>query len=94
MVRMLVTINISKGWNTWIQMAKSLEPEMNKIGGKMIWAGANEDETAVYVVAEMQDPSQIKTFGERADIKAIREAGGADVASTTVISPIGEYSLF
>ena len=41
---------------------------MNKIGGKMIWAGANEDETAVYVVAEMQDPSQIKTFGERPDI--------------------------
>ena len=68
MVRMLVTINISKGWNTQIQMAKSLEPEMNKIGRKMIWAGANEDETAVYVVAEMQDPSQIKTFGERPDI--------------------------
>ena len=94
MVRMLVTINISKCLNTWSQMSKSLEPEMNKIGRKMIWAGANEDETVVYVVAGMQDPSQIKTFCERPNIKAICEAGGADVARTTVISPIGEYSVF
>ena len=38
-------------------MAKSLESEMSKIGGKMILAGANADETSVNVVAEMQDPS-------------------------------------
>tara|TARA_B110000037_G_scaffold217599_1_gene279017 strand:+ start:103 stop:330 length:228 start_codon:yes stop_codon:yes gene_type:complete len=75
-------------------MAKSLESEMSKIGGKMILAGANADETSVNAVAEMQYPSQIKTFSERSDIKAIREAGGAVVASTTVISPISEYSLF
>ncbi len=75
-------------------MAKSLESEMSKIGGKMILAGANADETSVNAVAEMQDPSQIKTFSERSDIKAIREAGGAVVASTTVISLISEYSLF
>ena len=75
-------------------MAKSLEPTMNKIGGKMILTGGNADETSVNAVAEMQYPSQIKTFSERSDIKAIREAGGADVASTNVISPISEYSLF
>ena len=75
-------------------MAKSLEPAMNKIGGKMILTGGNADETSVNAVAEMQYPSQIKTFSERSDIKAIREAGGAVVASTTVISPISEYSLF
>ena len=75
-------------------MAKSLEPAMNKIGGKMILTGGNADETSVNAIAEMQYPSQIKTFSERSDIKAIREAGGADVASTTVISPISEYSLF
>ena len=75
-------------------MAKSLESELSKIGGKMILAGANADETSVNAVAEMQYPSQIKTFSERSDIKAIREAGGAVVASTTVISPISEYSLF
>ena len=91
MVRMLVTINISKGWKTWSEMAKSLEPQMNETGAKIIWAGSNPDETAVYVLVEMKDPSYVKTFGERPDIVAIREEAGADVSSTTVISPIGEY---
>jgi hypothetical protein len=91
MVRMLMTINISKGFKVWSEMAKSLEPEMNKVGAKMVWAGANPDESAVFVVMEMQDPSQIKTFGERPDIAKRREEAGADVTSTTMISPIGEY---
>ena len=34
--------------------------------------------------------SQMKTFGERPDIMKARTEAGADVASTTVISPIGE----
>jgi len=91
MVRILMTIKISKGWKTWSEMAKSLEPQMNETGAKIIWAGSNPDETAVYVLVEMKDPSYVKTFGERPDIVAIREEAGADVSSTTVISPIGEY---
>ena len=47
MVRMLMTINISKGWKTWEEMAKGLEPQMNEVGSKIIWAGANSDETAI-----------------------------------------------
>ena len=79
MIRMLVTINISKGWKTWSEMAKGLESQMNEQGAKMIWAGANPDETAVFVLAEAKDPSFVKSFGERADIVEIREAAGADV---------------
>ena len=91
MVRMLMTINISKGFKVWSKMAKSLEPEMNEVGAKMIWAGVNPDESAVFVVMEMKDPSQIKTFGERPDIAKRREDAGADVSSTTMISPIGDH---
>ena len=90
---MLVTINISKGWKTWSEMAKGLEPQMNEQGAKMLWAGANPDETAVYVLAEMKDPSFVKSFGERPDIVAIREAAGADVASTTPLTQIDQYFM-
>ncbi|HBP58832.1 MAG TPA: hypothetical protein DD668_04560 [Alphaproteobacteria bacterium] len=88
---MLVTIKISKGWQIWSEMAKGLEPQMNEAGSRIIWAGCNADETAVYVLVEMKDPSYIKTFGEREDIVAIREAAGADVSSTTPIAQIGAY---
>ena len=91
MATMLVTINISKGWEVWSEMAKGLEPQMNEVGSRILWAGCNADETAVYVLVEMKDPSYIKTFGEREDIVAIREAAGADVSSTTPIAQIGAY---
>ena len=93
MVTVLITVKISKGWDTWLEMAKSLEPQMNEVGAKMIWAGCNADETAIYVLAEMQNPEQIKTFGERDDIVTLREAAGADVSSTTPIAQIGKYFL-
>ena len=93
MVTVLITVKISKGWDTWLEMAKSLEPQMNEVGAKMIWAGCNADEKAIYVLAEMQNPEQIKTFGERDDIVALREAAGADVSSTTPIAQIGKYFL-
>ena len=32
----------------------------------------------------------MKTFGEREDVAKARADAGADVASTTIISPIGE----
>ena len=93
MVRKLMTINISKGWGAWSEMAKSLEPQMNEQGAKIIWAGANPDETAAYVLVEMKDPSYVKSFGERPDIVAIREEGGADVSSTTPLAQIDKYYI-
>tara|TARA_A100001015_G_scaffold19515_1_gene22449 strand:+ start:539 stop:823 length:285 start_codon:yes stop_codon:yes gene_type:complete len=89
-VKILVTVNISKGFDTWTKMSKDLAPEAEKNGIKTIWAGANPDETQVYVVVEVQDPIQMKTFGEREDIAKAREEAGADVASTKIISPIGK----
>ena len=93
MLNMLVKINISKGWETWSQMAKSLEPRMNEVGSKILWAGYNTEQTAVYVLVEMKDPSFLKSFGEQEEIVAIREAGGADVSSTTPITEISNYFM-
>ena len=76
MVNMLVKINILKGWETWSKMAKGLEPRMNEVGSKILWAGSNADETAVYVLVEMKDPSFLKSFGEQEEIVTIREAEG------------------
>jgi hypothetical protein len=88
--KVLSTMNISKGFARWTEMAKTLAPEMEKVGAKMLWAGTNPDETQVFVLMELQDMSQMQTFGEREDIAKARAEAGADVASTTVISPIGE----
>ena len=72
MVNMLVTVNISKGWNTWCQMAKGLEPRMNEVGSKIIWAVCNADESAVNILVKMKEQFFLKSFGEQEEIVAIR----------------------
>ena len=47
----------------------------------------------MYVLVEMKDPSFLKTFGEQQEIVAIREAGGADVSSTTPTTEISNYFM-
>ena len=92
-MKLLVTGNITKGFASWVQMQDGLAPEMEMVGIKLIWAGTNPDESEVFAVIEMEDPAQMKTFGEREDVAKIRAEAGVDVASTTVISPIAEDYL-
>ena len=92
-MRMLVTVDISKGFAAWKQMAKDMAPEMAKVGVKMVWGGTNPDESKVFVLVDMEDPEQMKSFGEREDVAKARAEGGEDVTSTTVISPIGEHYM-
>ncbi|MFL2787300.1 MAG: hypothetical protein ACJZ87_12600 [Paracoccaceae bacterium] len=91
MPSMLVTVNISKGFETWSEMAKSLQDEAGAEGAKIVWAAANPDETSVYVMMDVPNPEFMQTFGLRPDVVKAREEAGADVSSTTVITPIGDY---
>ena len=93
MPSMLVTLNISKGFKTWTEMAKKMQDYDGSEGAKIIWAATNPDETAVYVMMDVPNPEFMQTFGLREDVKKAREEAGADVASTTVITPIKEYWL-
>jgi len=93
MPSMLVTVNISKGFKTWTEMAKKMQDNAGSEGAKIVWAATNPDETAVYVMMDVPNPEFMQTFGLREDVKKAREEAGADVASTTVITPIKEYWL-
>ena len=93
MPRMLITVKISKGFKTWTEMAKSMEEKAGAEGAKIIWAATNPDESSVYVMMDVPNPDFMQTFGLRPDVVKAREEAGADVSSTTVITPIGDYWL-
>ena len=65
-------------------MGNDLAPEAEKNGIKTIRLGANPDEIQVYVVVEVKDPIQMKTFGDRDDIAKAKEDAEAYVASTKI----------
>ena len=93
MPSMLVTVKISKGFETWTKMAQKMEEYAGSEGAKIVWAATNPDETSVYVMMDVPNPEFMQTFGLREDVKKAREEAGADVSSTTVITPIGDYWL-
>ena len=93
MPSMLVTVNISKGFKTQTDMAKTMQDYAGSERAKIIWAATNPDETSVYVMMDVPNPEFMQTFGLREDVKKAREEAGADVSSTTVITQIGDYWL-
>jgi|TARA_X000000368_G_C22431185_1_gene450548 hypothetical protein len=86
----LFSVNISKGFAKWVEMSDAITADAEAVGVKVDWAGCSPDETKVFIILDMKDADQMKTFGEREDIAKAREDAGVDVSSTTLISMIGE----
>ena len=64
-----------------------------KFRRKIAWGGTNSDQSNAFVLINLKDPEQIQSFSQKEDVAKIRTEGGEDVASTIVISPIGEYYM-
>ena len=44
-MKFLSTFKITKGFDTWLKMYKDIEPSLNELGIKILWAGTYADET-------------------------------------------------
>ena len=49
-MKFLSTFKITKGFDAWLDMYKDIEPSLNELGIKILWAGTNADETKVFDV--------------------------------------------
>ena len=57
---------------------------------KILWAGTNSDETKVYDVTEVKDPSKVEVLTKRDDITKKRADAGGDLESQEVIEFISK----
>ena len=91
MITMLVTFNISKGWDTWSEMAKGLEPQMNEVGSKIIWAGCNAMKLRFMSWSRHKIRLSLEHLArERILLRSERLTKQADVSSTNLpIAQIG-----
>ena len=67
-MKFLSTFKITKGFDTWLKMYKEIEPDLNDLGIKILWAGTNSDETKVFDITEVKDPSKFEVLVKREDI--------------------------
>ena len=86
----LSTFDITKGFDTWLEMYKDIESDLNELGIKILWAGTNADETKVYDVTEVKDPSKFEVLTKRDDITQKRIDAGVELESQEVLETISK----
>jgi len=69
---------------------KEIEPDLNELGIKILWAGTNSDEIKVYDVTEFKDLSKVEVQTKRDDIKKKRIDAGVDLDSQEIIKTISK----
>ena len=89
-MKFLSTFKITKGFDNWLKMYKEIEPDLNELGIKILWAGTNADESKVYDVTEVKDPSKFEVLTKRDDIKKKKADAGVDLESQEEIKTISK----
>ena len=90
-MKVLVTVEITKGFEAWSNMACELQPVAAEYGIRTLWAGSDPGQTRVYAVTEAADPEKMQAFMAREDVAKKRTEAGAKVETTEIISRIGEH---
>ena len=81
-----VSVNISKGWDTWNKMAEDLDSEMESVGFiKFIYKGCDMEEKQVHMILDFESMEKGGEWLTRPDILQKRIEAGADVESTVII---------
>ena len=89
-MKFLSTFKITKGFDTWLKMYKEIEPDLNELGIKILWACTNSDETKVFDITEVKDPSKVEVLVKREDITKKRADAGVELESQEVIETISK----
>ena len=89
-MKFLSTFKITKGFDTWLKMYKDIEHDLNELGIKILWAGTNSDETKVFDITEVKDPSKFEVLVKREDITKKRADAGVELESQEVIETISK----
>tara|TARA_B100000945_G_scaffold57057_1_gene42071 strand:- start:639 stop:908 length:270 start_codon:yes stop_codon:yes gene_type:complete len=85
-MKLYLTVDITKGWNTWNNMAEELNSDMVSAGGmKFVFKGCETDEKKIHLIMEVESMAKTQEWLTRPDILQKRLQAGAVVESTVVI---------
>ena len=91
-MKVLSTFEISKGFDRWLQLIEvDLKPLLEKYKAKVHFACANDDQTRVYDLSELEDPSVLPAFLEDKEVQRLRSEAGVRLETTKVLSSISQY---
>ena len=86
-MKFLASVEISKGFDSWIEVNKKLGPRIEEHGLKFHQAISNFEETKVFMLIENSDPEKSMAFLSRDDVLQDRLDAGV-VETQQIISDI------
>ena len=88
---MVSTFEITKGFDKWLQLVNvELRLKLGEYGMKAHFACANEDETLVYDMFEIEDPSRVEAFLIDEEVIKLRTEAGVILDSSDILSTVAK----
>ena len=88
-MKFVSTFEITKGFERWLHLVDfELKPKLEEYGVKVHFACANDDETRVYDMSEIEDPSRVEAFLSDEEVIKLRSEAGVNPDSTDVLSTV------
>ena len=85
-MKMYLTVEITKGWDTWNKFIEEMNPEREAAGMKFIFKGCEMDEKKVHAILEVESLEKAKEFSSNPEVNARRIEAGVVEESRVMVS--------
>ena len=93
-MKVLSTFEITKGFDRWLHLVEvELKPLLEKYKVKVHFACTNEDQTRVYDLSEIEDPSLLEALMGDEVIVRLRTEAGVNLSSSEVLASVGQHKV-
>jgi hypothetical protein len=94
-MKVLSTFEITKGFDRWLHLVEvELKPLLEKYKIKLHFACTNEDQTRVYDLTELEDPSLLEALMGDEEIVRLRTEAGVNLASSEVLESVSQHRVW
>ena len=94
-MKVLSTFEITKGFDRWLHLVDvELKPLLEKYKIKLHFACTNEDQTRVYDLSELEDPSLLEALMGDEEIVRLRTEAGVNLSSSEVLASISQHKVW
>ena len=94
-MKVLSTFEITKGFDRWLHLIEvELKPLLEKYKVRVHFACTNEDQTRVYDLSEIEDPSLLEALMGDEEIVRLRTEAGVNLSSSEVLASVGQHKVW
>ncbi len=94
-MKFVSTFEITKGFDRWQHLVDvELKAKLDEYGVRVHFACANDDETRIWDMSEIDDPSRAEAFLGDEEVQKLRAEAGVVVESHEMLSTVDKFKIW